>query len=235
MPIRAVTLDLDDTIWPFAPVTRKIDAALRGWMEEHAPGLAPTYSQAAVNDAIALVRAERDDLAHDLSGLRREVMRRLLAAAGEDPELAEPAFAVVYAARQEIELYPEAAAALDRLAALVPMWAITNGNADIGLTGVAHWFGGCVSAESAGVAKPAARPFELACSALGLPPADVLHAGDDLDTDVGGALAAGMQAVWVRRGADGEAPAGAHVVEDMGALADLVELSLRTGAAGPAA
>ncbi len=235
MPIRAVTLDLDDTLWPFAPIGKQIDEALMGWMREHAPETASRYDEEVVADAVAEVRAQRDDLAHDLGELRREVMRRLLSAAGEDPALAEPAFAVVYEARQRVELFPDSAAALDRLAAQVPLYAITNGNADLGLTGVAHWFGGCVAAEEVGVGKPHPRPFELACERLGLPPAEVLHAGDDLVTDVGGALDAGLQAVWVRRDFAGEAPEGAHVVADMGALADFVELSLRTGAAGPAA
>ena len=221
--IRAVTLDLDDTIWPFAPVAAQIDEALKGWLADHAPRTAERYDQAAVQEAVAAVRAKRDDLAHDMGAIRRAVMRRLLAAAGEDPDLAEPAFAVVYAARQRVELYPEAADALDRLAARVPLLAVTNGNADLGRTGVERWFTGCVAAGDLGVGKPHPRVFAAACEHLGLPAAEVLHAGDDLHTDVGGALAAGMRAVWVRRELPGAAPDGALVVGDLRALADLVD------------
>ncbi len=229
-PVRAVTLDLDDTLWPFAPIAGRIDAALSAFLEEHAPRTAAAYEPEAVADAVAAVRAERDDLAHDLGALRRAVMARLLEAAGEDPALAAPAFDVVYAARQRVALYPDSAAALDRLAARVPLYAITNGNADLGLTGVARWFQGCVAAQDVGVGKPDPRPFEVACEALGLAPAHVLHAGDDLRTDVGGALAAGLQAVWVRRDFEGEAPEGARTVRDMTALADLVEAEAQSAA-----
>ncbi len=221
--VRAVTLDLDDTLWPFAPVAAGIDAALHRWLGEHAPSTAARYDRVVVAEAVATVRAERDDLAHDLGATRRAVLRLLLGAAGEDPALAEPAFDVVFAARQRVVLVPEAAAALDRMAARVPLLAVTNGNADLARTGVERWFAGCVAAHDVGVGKPHPRVFEVACERLDVAPAEVLHAGDDLHTDVGGALAAGLQAAWVRRDLPGELPDGAVGVRDLTALADLVE------------
>ncbi len=224
MPVRAVTLDLDDTLWPFAPVGRRIEAALHGFLTEHAPATAARYDHAMALEAMAAVREERDDLAHDLGALRRLVMRRLLADAGDDPDLADPAFEIVYAARQRVELFPDAAAALDRMAARLPLLAVTNGNADLELTGVARWFSaGCLSAEQLGVGKPDARVFAAACERLGVPPADVLHAGDHPEHDVAGALDFGMQAAWVHRDLEGDPPAGAARVADLTALADLVE------------
>ncbi len=222
-PIHAVTLDLDDTLWPFAPVAAAITQALDAFLAEHAPRTHARYEEAAVAEATAAVRADRDDFGHDIGALRRAVLRHLLEAAGEDPGLAEPAFEAVYAARQRVELFPDSAAALDRLAARVPLLAITNGNADLELTGVARWFSACVAAHDVGVAKPHPRPFEVACEHLGVAPEHVLHAGDDLVTDVGGALGAGLQAAWVQRDFPGEAPTGAIIVRDMAALAALVE------------
>ncbi len=221
--IRAVTLDLDDTLWPFAPVAVSIQAALDAFLAEHAPRTAARYEEAVVEEALALVRRDRDDLANDIGALRRAVLRHLLEAAGEDPGLAEPAFDAIFAARQQVQLYPDAAAALDRLAARVPLVAVTNGNAHLELTGVSRWFVGCVAAHDVGVSKPHPRVFAAACELLGEAPAHVLHAGDDLETDVAGALRAGLQSVWVRRDFDGEAPLGAHTVGDLTALAELVE------------
>lgn len=221
--IRAVTLDLDDTLWPFAPVAVRIREALDAFLAEYAPQTAARYEQAAVDEALAVVRKDRDDLANDIGALRRAVLAHLLEAAGEDPALADPAFEVIFAARQRIELYADSAAALDRLAARVPLLAITNGNADLELTGVARWFVGCVAAHDVGVAKPHPAVFGAASERLGLSPAEILHAGDDLETDVGGALAAGFQAAWVQRELFGTVPAGARTVPDLTALADLVE------------
>ncbi|MFG5407658.1 hypothetical protein ABXN37_05510 [Piscinibacter sakaiensis] len=37
---RAITLDLDDTLWPVRPVIRRAEAALRAWLARHAPATA---------------------------------------------------------------------------------------------------------------------------------------------------------------------------------------------------
>jgi 2-haloalkanoic acid dehalogenase type II len=189
-------------------------------MAEFAPGTAARFDPAAAKAAFAAVRAERPDLAVDIVGMRREALRRMLGLAGEDPALAEAAIAVVTEARQQVELYPDVVPAMDRLAARYPLLALTNGNADLERTGVAHWFTGIVSAGDAGVGKPDARIFHLACERLGLAPGEVLHVGDDLELDVCGALDAGLQAAWVHRDLAGEAPPAALRFLDVLALAD---------------
>ena len=50
------------------------------------------------------------------------------------------------------------------------------------------------------VGKPAKRFFELAVANLALPAEHVLMVGDDIEADVGGALAAGLRAVQVKTG-----------------------------------
>ena len=47
------------------------------------------------------------------------------------------------------------------------------------------------------VEKPDPRIYSLACSALGLRPADCLHAGDDEANDVGASLQAGVGTAWL--------------------------------------
>lgn len=223
MAIRAITLDLDDTLWPFGPVAARIEQALRAWMAEHAPGAATRFDPQAAQDEVARLRAERPDLAHDLLAIRREALRRILGLSGDDPELADAAIAVVSDARQQVELYPEVNDAMTRLSARVPLLALTNGNADLERTGVARWFSGLVSAFDAGIGKPDARIFQLACDRLRLPASDVLHVGDNLELDVDGALAAGMQAAWIQRDQRGEPPPGALRFRDLAELADAVE------------
>jgi HAD superfamily hydrolase (TIGR01458 family) len=48
--------------------------------------------------------------------------------------------------------------------------------------------------------KPSPEFFRLALEALGLPAGSVAMIGDDIDTDIGGALSVGMQAILVRTG-----------------------------------
>ena len=48
-----------------------------------------------------------------------------------------------------------------------------------------------------GVRKPDPRIFRLACEELGAKPAETVMVGDNLEADIGGALSAGMQAVFL--------------------------------------
>lgn len=51
-----------------------------------------------------------------------------------------------------------------------------------------------------GVAKPDPRFFDKVIEAAGVPPEDIAYVGDRLDNDVQPALAAGLRAVFLRRG-----------------------------------
>jgi ribonucleotide monophosphatase NagD (HAD superfamily) len=50
------------------------------------------------------------------------------------------------------------------------------------------------------VGKPTAAYFEAALAELGVPPAEAVMVGDDVESDVGGAKAVGMRGVLVRTG-----------------------------------
>jgi HAD superfamily hydrolase (TIGR01662 family) len=56
------------------------------------------------------------------------------------------------------------------------------------------------SSDSWGVQKPDPRFFERIATELGLPVAEIAYVGDRLDNDVRPAAAAGMQAIFLRRG-----------------------------------
>jgi putative hydrolase of the HAD superfamily len=68
-----------------------------------------------------------------------------------------------------------------------------------------------VSAEYS-VRKPNPLLFDTAAARLGVAPKDIWFVGDRLDTDVTGAQAAGMQAVWFQPGKNSESSPDASVV-----------------------
>lgn len=225
MPLRALTLDLDDTLWPMAPTLRRAEALMQDWLRQHAPATVAAHDKAAWAALRRAVVADRPEWAHDLSALRRETIHRALLAAGDDPALAQPAFEVFFEARQQVQLFDDVLPALARLAARWPIVALTNGNADVHrVPGLGRHFAGALSARELGLAKPAPAVFAAACRHAGADPADTLHIGDDPALDVDGALAAGVQAAWVRRPElpDIGTPSGTahHVVASLGELAD---------------
>lgn len=198
-PIRAVTLDLDDTLWPIWPTIERAEAALHDWLAVHAPATATVLDRAQLRALRNAIEVERPELRHDLSAFRREAIRRALVMGGDDEALVEPAFEVFFAARQQVTLFDDALPALEWLAARYPVVALTNGNADVGRVGLGKFFVGAVSAKDFGVPKPDPRIFHEACRVAGHAPASVLHVGDDWGMDVEGAIQAGMQALHLKR------------------------------------
>ena len=198
--IKAITLALDATLWPVWPTIHRAEAVLQAWLEEHAPQAALLSAQPEIRKAVrADINSRYADRAHDLSFLRREAIRAMLQAAGEPAELAEPAFEVFFAERQRVELFDDALPALAFWSARLPVVALSNGNADVHRVGIGQHFHASVSARETGVAKPDVRIFEAGARAAGVAPHEVLHVGDDAHLDCTGALAAGMQVVWVNR------------------------------------
>ncbi|MBC7994035.1 MAG: HAD-IA family hydrolase [Rhizobacter sp.] len=218
---RALTLDLDDTLWPIWPTIERAESVLHAWLQLHAPATAQRFDRAELRALRDVVAAENPHLLHDLSAIRAESLRRALQLAGDNPGLAQAAFEVFFEARQDVVLYDDALAALERLSRRYPLMALTNGNADLDRIGLAPFFLGCVTARGLGVAKPDSRIFHHACAALGFEPAQVLHIGDDFELDVSGALNAGLQAVWLRR----EPQAAVDVPQELRVFSDLTTLA----------
>jgi len=200
--VRAITLDLDDTLWPIWPTIARAETVMQAWLAEHAPATAALCSQPDVMRATRQRKGrERPDLAHDLTALRRETVRALLLQAGDDPLLAEPAFEVFFAERQKVALFDDALPALAWLSTRFPVVALSNGNADLQRVGIAEHFHAAIGAREFGVGKPDPRIFHAAADLAGVPAHAVLHIGDDVHLDAVGALEAGMQAAWVNRDA----------------------------------
>jgi FMN hydrolase / 5-amino-6-(5-phospho-D-ribitylamino)uracil phosphatase len=202
--IRAISLDLDDTLWPIWPVIERAEKALLHWLGEHALMTAALFASPTALREIReymhdVVLKSKPEMAHDLGAIRKESIRLALYRAGDNPLLAEPAYEVFFAERNRVAYYEDALPALKQLSSRYPLISLSNGNAQLHLVGIAHYFQGEVSAKSVGVAKPDVQIFQAAARAAGVAPEEVLHVGDDAALDVVGALNAGMQAVWLNR------------------------------------
>ena len=198
--VRAISLDLDDTLWPIWPTIARAETSLQDWLSARAPATAALMTDPAVRHALReQAQLLHPAIGHQLSALRTEMIRLALARCAEDLALAEPAYEVFFEARLQVDLFDDALPALTALAARYPLVALSNGNADVNRMGLGHFFSASLSAERLGFGKPDARIFEAAALAVGVQAHEVLHIGDDAALDVLGALASGMQTVWVNR------------------------------------
>jgi putative hydrolase of the HAD superfamily len=171
---------------------------------------------------MAYYRAHHDE-ARDWAGLKD--LRRRCAAVVQDSlgtplPLAEVEDALLAAVR--FRAYPEVPAALERLRAGGARLAVVS-NWDVSLhdvlerTGLRALLDAVVISAELGVAKPDPAIFRAALERLGTRAADAIHVGDSLDTDVAGARAAGLEAVFVARNG-AQAPDGVRAVTSLHGL-----------------
>src|SRR5688572_26034517 len=153
--VRAITLDLDDTLWPFAPIGARVEQVMHDWLAANCPRTAQCFPIPAMRELRERLNAEHPHLVHDFSTMRRMTLERAMRESGDDPAVhVEPAFEAFFAERNRVEFYPDALPALVRLAARVPLAALSNGNADLVRIGVDGHFTFQLGAREHGAPKP---------------------------------------------------------------------------------
>jgi len=198
--IRALSFDLDDTLWPIGPTLAKAEDALVAWFSQHTPKALLIYQdKVLVNEIRQALKDQFKDRMHDLSAIRKELIREVLIRADEPTSGVDHAFDAFFQARQSVELYPDVLPALDKLSKRFELLALSNGNADIEQVGLGRYFSHAISAQDFGASKPDPRIFQHAADCLKLPTHELLHIGDDAYTDIQGAQGLQMPCVWVNR------------------------------------
>ncbi len=201
--IRAITFDLDDTLWPSEPTLIRAEQCAHVWLTEHAPAVAAMWPIDQLRALRLSVYHAHPDWHHDFLRIRRQAMQMAFEQAGMSGAsahgLIERVLDVFMTARNEVDLFPEVQECLTRLSHRLPLASLTNGNADVARVGIGHFFKAAISAHAHGVSKPDAALFHIACRALACAPEEVLHVGDDIALDVRGARDAGLQVVWINR------------------------------------
>lgn len=197
--IRALSIDLDDTLWPIWPVIERAESALDAFLQENCPNTAKNFPLEKMRKLRLNIVELYPGIEHDFTKQRQLSLLHALRESGDAEHHAETAFEIFYAARNNIEFYPDALAALKRLTARYPVAALTNGNADLQAIGIADHFVHFVAARNEGHAKPDAPIFHATVQRLGVNAHEVLHIGDDPLLDVVGAQRAGLRSCWINR------------------------------------
>ncbi len=223
--VRAITFDLDDTLWEIGPVIARAERKVYEEIRNRFPRVAERYDVDGIQRTRQQVLEKHPEIAHDLTEIRRVTFHWMLAGCDYDPKNSHALLEQFMELRHEVEFFADVMPALRRLSERYPLLTMTNGNADVERLGITHFFSGHISARSAGILKPDPRIFELACQALGEDPSAVLHVGDHPVDDVLGALDAGFQAAWINRRADVWIhERGPHAeVQDLNQLVDLLD------------
>jgi HAD superfamily hydrolase (TIGR01549 family) len=196
--IAAVTVDLDDTLFPQS-------AWLAGaWLDVATAGETLGLDRDALLDRLHVLGATR-------SGGVRIIDRALLAVGVSEVELPAitPGLAAAFQAHapSDLHCYPGVDVALVALRSVLPVGCITDGDphvqrAKLRALGLIDSFDAVVFSDETGrqFGKPHPAPFERALHMLGVDASEAVHVGDRPAEDVAGASAVGMRAIRVHTG-----------------------------------
>lgn len=240
MPIRAVLLDIDDTLLDTTTAMIEAGAVAMAavWPDEDPAWCLAASSRFRSDPGRFFPRFTRGEL--DFDRMRRLRLEEVALATGralpaEGHASYERAYGPAFAASQR--LYDDVLPFLARCSAEgIAVAALTNSSQSatdpkLQATGLVGRLGPVVTRDTLGFGKPDPRVFAHACELIGATPRETAYVGDELEADVLGSLAAGLAPVWLRRPRstgqahvpdgsvpDVAAPAGVPVI---GSLADL--------------
>jgi putative hydrolase of the HAD superfamily len=228
-PLDCVLFDAGDTLLAPAPSFQGRFVAVAA---AHGLPLEEAAVEAAIADSVRAAEWPSDwtDPATQRSfwvGFYRQV----LAALGHSGpaggmELAEALFAA-FSDPAGYRLFADVRPALDALAGRgIKLGVVSNFEPwledVLALEGVDHLFAAVAVSGKLGVAKPDPEIFRVALAEAGADPAATLHVGDQPVNDVAAARAVGITPVLIDRFARHPDPDGAHRVEDLLELVELV-------------
>jgi HAD superfamily hydrolase (TIGR01509 family) len=216
----AVLFDVDDTLCRY----RRSGSELLAAAFERT-GHEPFITRAEYHDRYP----EFVDDSDSMTDLRERCFAAIAAEKGRDPE-AGRRVARAYADERDhgnvepLDGVDRALSALDDL----PLGVVTNGapemqSAKLDALGVTDAFDVVVHAGYDAPAKPSPEPFHEALSALDARPDRTYHVGNSLSSDVAGARAAGVGAVWLADGTAAPDPEPDHTVEALPEVPDLFD------------
>ncbi len=242
MKLKAITFDLDDTLWDNGGVMQRtetghyawLDEALADWLAAHDEEARPTDERGRFAERFPLeafttrrlhLAGEHPLRRGDFTWLRRRALAELLGEYGLGAEHAEHwairAMERFMTLRHEVTPHDEVEELLSELGRRYRLASITNGNVDVARLTLGRHFPVIIAAGELLAPKPDPRPFLAALSRLGATPSRALHVGDSWTEDALPARRLGMQAAWI--GPDDRAlPAGIHRLDHVRELPELI-------------
>ncbi len=200
--IKAISFDGDATLWDFEKVMRHSLAITLSELRRRVPD--SLAGELTVDEMIRIrnaVAAELRGKTANLEDIRFEAFRRTVESINlRDDILAADLNALYLRHRfEDIELYPDVIPALEALGRRYRLGLLSNGNGYPERCGLPERFSFVVFSQDFGVEKPSPGIFHEACRQAGCDPAELMHIGDSLETDVAGANAVGAVSVWLNR------------------------------------
>jgi putative hydrolase of the HAD superfamily len=199
-PFKAISFDLDDTLYDNHPIIKKAEKDFILYLNETYPELSELTTH-QWNLYKKHVLRENPNLINDVSLWRLKILQRIMVIFGiteyKAIKYAQIALAEFLRLRSDFKAPAESIALLEKLSQNYPVIAITNGNVDAKQIGLHDKFKFILKAGGHLKAKPQVDLFEEAAKRLDIQVSEILHIGDHLISDVFGAQNNNAQAIWL--------------------------------------
>jgi len=199
--VTVISFDLDDTLWNGTEVLIKAEKAMMEWIAQHTPEVLALSREAMRDKKIEFVKSN-PHLRYQVSGVRQKFLHVLFDEFNIESaeQRSHQCFDAFYQARQNVSLFDGVEDVLQHLQKDFQLISLTNGNADIELVGLKHFFDLSLNGEDFAKPKPDPEMFEHALKQLQVRPEQVLHVGDHPNHDMLGAFNLGMKTCWLEDG-----------------------------------
>lgn len=200
--IKLLTFDLDDTLWDVATVVTRADQAMRDHLAAHFPRFTEKFDTLAFYNLRRTLNAQYPERKHDLNAMRELALVTALRECGylADAESGAAAAMQVFSTwRNTVDFFPGVMETLTALQKQFPLYALSNGGADIAQLGLDNIFSLYLNAARVGAAKPNPRIYRQALEHAGLEAHEAVHIGDHPVEDIRAAQSVGMKTIWINR------------------------------------
>lgn len=210
--VKAISFDLDDTLYSNKPVMQSIEKKMIAYFSQLPILKSIIPKQHKVLDVKfwyffrSQAILKQPDLANDVVQVRLVSYQLGFVSLGLTEKMAEEeaqsALKYFIALRSDFTVPERSKTLLATLSEKYPLIAISNGNVDTEVIGLSQYFKHIYHAgwQNDGrllKQKPASDMFALACQQLAISRSQLLHVGDCGNADIKGALMAGCQTVWL--------------------------------------
>ena len=199
--VKAISFDGDGTLWDFEKAMRQSLQHVLMELEQvdaHAAAMLSIGRMIEIRESVAV---ELRGKTTDLEAIRLEAFRRTLKDIGKPNDALADHLNRVYLKHrfEDIELFDDALPVLKTLQVQYVIGLLSNGNTYPERTGLHGVFRFIVFSQDHGIEKPDPRIFHIAMQEAGCSKEQLLHVGDSLVNDIGGAISVGMKCVWLNR------------------------------------
>lgn len=235
--LKALTFDLDDTLWDNKGVMARTESGHYHWLLDNLNAWRARRQEAPLalelDTGLAAYADLRQQLADkvpkrrgDFTWLRLRALEAQLEGLG-----LERSSALMWAAaamnefhrlRLDVTPFAEVEPLLDSLGKRYRLAAITNGNIRLSRQPLAHHFPVAIAAGELLMPKPDPGAFLTALQRLAVAPEHAMHIGDSWEEDILPAAKLGMRAVWVSPDAPEHLPEGVEHVHHVRELERLL-------------